>query len=208
MSIETLKRFSPIESDFVLGKEFVALAAKTLGLTSKELADELARHIILTQSDQELSNCYDFLIELMSLTYLLHKWGLLLFHLDSGLFGDWILAIEVDGELCIICEQDDAITLKTIDGAKTVVQFSHTRKSGLCQLLLWLNPKYTALEVIQIEDESAVYDGNFVSFNRARAAAQKAQIDLMKQDFLSYKERLGQLQQLFIDGFGKPNGMV
>lgn len=209
MSYETLKRFNPVEADFVLGKNYLTLAAEATRQTPEQLRDKLLLRLNnrLDGSAQE-NGFYDFLIELTALTFVTHKWGLLLFHLDNQMHGDWILSIEVDREPAILTLQNGMLALKTLYGDKTLFLTGAQNKSAIAEILFSLSDQKTALEILQAPQDEQRFDGNHVSFNADRAAAQSGDILWIKAEFTRYKERLIELQQLFVDSFGKPAGMA
>ncbi|MGE4294519.1 MAG: hypothetical protein AB7E49_02330 [Campylobacterales bacterium] len=209
MSYETLKRFQPAEADFVLGKNYLSLAAQATSQSPAALRDKLLLRLNnrLEGSAQE-NGFYDFLIELAALTFVVHKWGLLLFHLDNQMYGDWILSIEVEGEPAILTLQNRLLALKTLYGERTLFLAGAQNKSAIAEILFSLSDQKTALEILQAPQDEERFDGNHVSFNADRAAAQCGEILWIKAEFERYKARLLELQQLFADSFARPEGMV
>ena len=211
MNYETLKRLSANECDFVLGKQYINLAAKRLGQPKNELKRALEMRRGGERADRvdfAQAAAYDFLIELIALTYLLHKWGLLIFHLDNQMYGNWILGLEVDDQMCLIHEKEGVIEAARIHDQQVIKSVTHETKSALCALLLWLEDKKTSLEIIACENDHLMFDGNHISFELERLQAQQAQVLWVKHEFLRYKNRLEQLQKIFIENFGFPSGMV
>ena len=209
MSYETLKRLTPAECDFVLGKNYLKLAAQKIGLEPEALVQKMREHLGGTKpAPANEAGFYDFLTELIGLTFLLHKWGLLLFHLESELYGDWILSPEVEGEAALIVQKNGSLALEKLYDETPLFSTGLQNKSAAAELLLWLFDKRTSLEILQAPADLQRFDGNHVSFNDDRAVAQRAEILWIKAEFGRYKERLTQLQSLFVENFGKPEGLL
>ncbi|MDR1911500.1 MAG: hypothetical protein LBQ52_04030 [Helicobacteraceae bacterium] len=208
MRYEVIRRLTQEESDFLLGKQYISLSAKGTGKESGALIEELKNYLRQGYAEGDKAKFYDFLIELCSLTFLLYKWGALLFHLEQGAFGDWVLTIEVEGRSAIAIENNGALILETIDNGEILFRSDHNQKSALFSVLLTLMLKRTALEILSFEKDSQKFDGNHISFNVDRKEAQADQIEWIKVEFFRYKKRLDDLQKLFIDNFGRPNGVL
>ncbi|MDR2151702.1 MAG: hypothetical protein LBO72_02670 [Helicobacteraceae bacterium] len=207
MKYETLKTLDQNESDFALGKSYAELAAKGLNAQTPALIAALNAHLLRGENDAKKAAFYDFLIELVALTFLLYKWGLLLFHLEQNALDNMILTILVDGERAIIVENEGKLTLEKLQDGKALFSAEHNQKSALCSVLLWIMKKQSAIEIVSVSEDAQRFDGNRVSFNADRKAAQADRIALIKTEFFRHKKRLDGLQKLFVDSFGYPQGM-
>ncbi|MDR0663963.1 MAG: hypothetical protein LBF86_00335 [Helicobacteraceae bacterium] len=205
MKYETLKIISRDESDFALGKSYLESAALGLKEERSALIAALETRLLNGEASERKAAFYDFLIELGCLTFLLYKWGLLLFHVEQGIFGDFILTIVIDGERAIVVENEGELALERLESGEKLFNAKSNKKSGLYSILLWLAQKNAALEIISIDKDKSRFDGNRVSFSAD--AAQSDRIALIKTEFFRHKKRLDDLQKLFIDGFGVPRGM-
>ncbi|MDR0747345.1 MAG: hypothetical protein LBE89_05565 [Helicobacteraceae bacterium] len=199
MKYDSLKRLDRTECGFLLGSNYITAAAQALKVDKKQLIRELVEHINNGSNDSEKSAFNNFLTELIALTFILYKWGLLLFHIENGIFSNMIVSVKVDDDFTIATENDGKFTVISIDDRRVIFAAKEGSKSAIALFLLWLQDKIADIELLECVDDDPILDGNRISFNRERFEAQQLQIAFIKSQFAIYKKRLEELQQLFTD---------
>jgi hypothetical protein len=207
MEYETFLQISKNEADFALGKAYIELAAKGIGVKKDALIAALKTHIKNGEKEAKKAAFYDFLIELTTLTFLLYKWGLLLFHLDQNTARNLILTFLVDTKRAIIVEDDGRLRVEELEDQRVILTIDNKGKSALFYALLELTQRQTALEILAPSSDAQRFDGNRVCFDNDRKEARSKEIAFIKEEFFRYKKRLDDLQKLFIENFGRPSGM-
>jgi hypothetical protein len=208
MEYETLRRLDQNECDFALGRQYIELAAKGADMETTRLIAALKAYLQTGEADKQKAAFYDFLIELGSLTFLLYKWGLLLFYLKQNELGELLLTIAFEDKQAIIVEKEGGLTLEELHSEKPIFSAKHGKKSALFSLLLQLADKRAALDIVSVSQDAQRFDGNRISFNEERKAAQRDHTALIEAEFFRDKTRLDSLQKLFIDSFGRPSAMI
>lgn len=190
------------ESDFILGKTYIKKASKGLKISSEKLLIDLEKYILNPTmiSDRE-KEFFNYIIELMSLTFIMYKWGLLLFHLENRMFGNFVVVFDIENSYHLAYEQASKIVIKNLETDKDIFATIES-KSLMAQLLIELISKNSGVAIADFETDLMIYDGSRVSYSEDRFNAQKDEIDLIRSNFFEYKNRLEELQQIFIDHFG------
>ncbi len=202
MKIATLRQLPPEESAFVLGSKTLQQAAKGLNLNQEALMG-LMQAQLGGQPPQEskLATVLEFLIELIGMRFVLHKMGLLLFNLENSFFGNWFLAIEIGGEYFIPVQTPEGIALDSLQAKNRL--FCARSDRPVVELLLYLNgtEPLPRLELLEADKPHSALEGSRISLPQEQYEGFRPQAAQLKEQFEKEKQRLDQLEALFVEGF-------
>ncbi|MDR2904385.1 MAG: hypothetical protein LBU73_00265 [Helicobacteraceae bacterium] len=203
MTYETLKRLTKKESELVLGAAFIELSAQKLNVKSSDLSAEILSYINTPIADSKIASFYDFLIEIICLTYELHKLGMLLFHLDYKMYGNYLLGVEVKNDMYLARDRG-RLTLENIHNGEVIFEAEFNAKSALYKMLDFLRKNDAAIEIIAVENSEDDFSGNRVSFTEKVANEKTKETLIIREEFARYKTRLNELNKIFVENLGNP----
>lgn len=204
--MQILRTLPRVESDLILGKSYIDLISKKLNISSEQMLIDLEKYILNdTIISQRKKEFFNYTIELISLTFIIYKWGLLLFHLDNKMFGNFIVVFDTENSQLLAYEKEQKIILEDIATGKEIFR-SIESKSLMAQMLIELISKNCGISIVETKADELKFDGSRVSYSEERFKDQQGEIKLLKANFYDYKDRLEKLQTIFIENFGKPNG--
>lgn len=202
MKYQILRTLPQIESDLISSKSYLENIAKALDREVEDLVVDLEKYIYnsTTFSPKEVA-FFDYIIELCTLTFVLFKWGLLLFHIDSKMLGNYLTVFEIENEFYLARESGKKVILEDLESGKKVFE-SIEAKSAVMQLLIYLSSNNASVSIVEVFSDETIFDGSRVSFDEERYEAQKDEIELIRGNFSTYKTRLESLQNIFVENFG------
>lgn len=202
MKYQILRTLPQIESDLITSKSYLENIAKALDREVEDLVVDLEKYIYnsTTFSPKEVA-FFDYIIELCTLTFVLFKWGLLLFHIDSKMLGNYLTVFEIENEFYLARESGKKVILEDLESGKKVFE-SIEAKSAVMQLLIYLSSNNASVSIVEVFSDETIFDGSRVSFDEERYEAQKDEIELIRGNFSTYKTRLESLQNIFVENFG------
>lgn len=202
MKYQILRTLPQIESDLISSKSYLENIAKALDREVEDLVVDLEKYIYnsTTFSPKEVA-FFDYIIELCTLTFVLFKWGLLLFHIDSKMLGNYLTVFEIENEFYLARESGKKVILEDLGSGKKVFE-SIEAKSAVMQLLIYISSNNAKISIVEVFSDETIFDGSRVSFDEERYEAQKDEIELIRGNFSTYKTRLESLQNIFVENFG------
>jgi len=200
MKFNLVKVLSDQEAGEVLGYFYFERFAKKLGWSFEKFAKEYGGYLTGEQKLKSLQTSFDMLTELVSLSFSLYKWSVLLVNLKASIFSDLIFAIEIDGVDFFVQERNGVFSLGATNGQNQIF-VAKAAKSQIAEILLFLFQKNPKVKMLELESYSEKFDGSYLSFNQDLAIKRADYINFIDAEFLGYQKRLKKLQDVFLQNF-------
>jgi hypothetical protein len=180
----------------------------------KVLAQKLLNYLRFSQANEKERATFDFVVELITLRFSLFKWGKILFSFEQehDVNSVMLLTLQERKQFLLLSEyshffrnisDDKGMMLLEMEQEKIIHFPDPTNRNSLGDILVFL---YTLNDTIGIcikEEKSylAQFEGAYVSLQKSNVMLDEKGIQLMQKQFFTFKQRLSELENIFISNF-------
>ena len=196
----------------LLGFAYFEAMLPKLGWDKKLFVEKLQIYLEEDLCVRKEKPFFDFLIEVVSPTFNLYKWGQLLFSVDETHYGHAIMTITLKEEerFTILTElehyfsftntelDEKGIAMVDISDNSVIYAPPSETKSAILSCMLELYKKEgVGIAIVNIDEYSNQYAGSYLMYDEARVKNDMAYINYIRKEFHTFKGRLEELQSLF-----------